>query len=90
MITSLGFRNNIQHYRKKLGLTQSQLADSIGITKTALCDYERQKYQPNASKALLLCAALGCSFYDLFQFEYLWVDGVLVTQTQDPGPGAAG
>ena len=32
--------NRIKHYRKKMNLTQAQLAEKLGITSSAVANYE--------------------------------------------------
>ena len=35
--------NNITKYRKRAGMTQQELADVLGITKTSISNYEQNK-----------------------------------------------
>lgn len=66
MVRLFVLKNNIRFYRKRLGLTQAQLACKVGVSKTALFYFERGDYSPTAKVALMLCICLGCSFEDLF------------------------
>jgi len=56
---SLG--NRIQNQRKQLGLTQSQLADRIGISHTQMARYEIKGVQPPADVLEKLADAFDTS-----------------------------
>lgn len=58
--------NYIRHYRLALGLTQTELAAAIGVSKNAISSFERAEYYPSARHAALLCEVLKVSFEDLF------------------------
>ena len=57
----MGFCENLKRARQCIGLTQQQIADSLGITKSTYCGYETGKRQPDIPKlrrlALLLCTS---------------------------------
>lgn len=90
MIKTYGFYNRIREYRLSHGLSQKQLAARVGVCPASIRDYERQRFQPGAEVALNLCIVFHCDFFDLFGFESIWVSDAVVTQSQDPGAGAAG
>ena len=69
MLADFHFCNRIRSYREALGLTQSELASKVGVSKNAISSFERKEYFPSAMTALYLCVALGCSFEDLFYLE---------------------
>lgn len=58
----MGFSENLKRARQRIGLTQQQIADALGITKSTYCGYETGKRQPDIPKlrrlALLLCASV--------------------------------
>lgn len=56
---SIGER--IRNERKTIYLTQRQLSDITGIPVTTISDYEKNKYEPNATNILKLSTALECS-----------------------------
>lgn len=52
--------------RKAKGLSQSELADMVGVKRQAIYDMESGRYVPNTHVALLLAKVLGCTVEDLF------------------------
>ena len=56
----------VKEYRQKAGLSQSQLAEKIGIRRQAIYDIESGRYLPNTSIALRLARHFGCRVEDLF------------------------
>lgn len=58
--------NFIRRYRIAAGLTQSELAAAIGVSKNAVSSFERGQYYPSARHAALLCDVLDVSFEELF------------------------
>ena len=59
--------NRIAAYRHKLGLTQQQLADLVGVSKNAISAFECADYNPSAFVAAKLCEAFNVKFEDLFE-----------------------
>lgn len=59
------FREIIVLERKLKGLTQQELADMIGVSRTSLNTYERGKAVPNLNTFKKLCNALDLSVSDL-------------------------
>lgn len=60
--------NNLKHYREKKGLSQSKLAEAVGISYRTLQDYEqdRKPLQKAAAITVLnMARALGCTVEDL-------------------------
>lgn len=58
----LNFCDNLKKSRQRIGLTQQQIANALGITKSTYCGYETGKRQPDLAKlrrlALLLCTSV--------------------------------
>lgn len=61
--------SHVKVYRLKAGLSQSQLADKIGVKRQAVYDIESGRYLPNTSIALRLARTFGCRVEDLFVEE---------------------
>ncbi|HEZ4471033.1 TPA: helix-turn-helix transcriptional regulator [Neisseria meningitidis] len=59
------FANRLKVERKKLGLTQSQLAEKCGITREMWGKYERGQFLPNCEIIFSFCA-LGADVNFLF------------------------
>ena len=66
---SLPLRNRLREVRTAQGLSQSQLADMVGVSRNTISSIERGQFSPTAKLALLLCIALDRKFEDLFYFE---------------------
>ncbi len=54
--------------RKEKGLSQSDLADLVGVSRNTISSIETGQYQPTAKLALLLCVALDKKFEEIFYF----------------------
>ena len=66
---SLPLRNRLREVRTAQGLSQSQLADMVGVSRNTISSIETGQFSPTAKLALLLCIALDRKFEDLFYFE---------------------
>ena len=66
---SLPLRNRLREVRTAQGLSQSQLADRVGVSRNTISSIETGQFSPTAKLALLLCIALDRKFEDLFYFE---------------------
>ena len=66
---SLPLRNRLREVRTAQGLSQSQLADMVGVSRNTISSIETRQFSPTAKLALLLCIALDRKFEDLFYFE---------------------
>jgi len=53
--------------RKRVGLTQSQLADIVGVSRKTINTVENHVFVPSTVLALKLARALECSVHDLFE-----------------------
>ena len=68
MNESLVLRNNVAEIRRKLGISQAELANMVGVSRNTISSIETGQYQPTAKLALLLCVALDKKFEELFYF----------------------
>lgn len=53
--------------RKTAGLTQSQLADMVGVSRKTINTVENHVFVPSTVLALKLARTLDCSVDDLFE-----------------------
>ncbi len=60
---------NLKAARKEKGLSQTELAEMVGIKRQAIYDIESGRYVPNTHVALLLAKVLGCKVEDLFSID---------------------
>ena len=68
MDDKLILRNNLKAARTEKGLSQSQLAELVGVSRTTISSIETGQFNPTAKLALILCIALDKKFEDLFYF----------------------
>lgn len=55
----------IKHYRKKLGITQAELADSLGVTQGAITNWEKGIRKPDIYMLKRIADVLRCTIDDL-------------------------
>lgn len=55
----MSFAENLKKARLSAGMTQQQVADKMGITKSTYCGYETEKRQPDVQKIKQLSEILG-------------------------------
>lgn len=58
--------NNIRRIRNAKGMTQEKLAAALGVTFQQVQKYEKGTNRVSSSKTDMICAALGCSLFDIF------------------------
>ena len=58
---------HLSERRKAAGLTQSQLAEMVGVSRKTINTVENQVFIPSTLLALKLAQALDCSVHDLFE-----------------------
>ena len=64
----------LKELREAKGLTQQKLADAIGVSRTAIYQWEAETYQPEGDNLINLARALGVSA------------AFLLGETDDPAP----
>jgi putative molybdopterin biosynthesis protein len=57
---------NLKSMRKARGLSQSELAERVGVKRQAVYDMESNRYMPNTVVALKIAKELECRVEDLF------------------------
>ena len=62
-------KNQIKEERLKKSLTQSELAELVGVSRQTIFSIEIRKYVPSVILCLKLSKALGKKVEDLFQLE---------------------
>lgn len=63
----MSFAENFKNARIKAGLTQQQIADTLGLDRTAIAQYERGTSTPNFKNLPKICKILGISLDELFE-----------------------
>lgn len=69
MNEELVLKNRLKEARMELKLSQSALADMVGVSRNTISSIETGQFNPTAKLALILCIALDKKFEDLFYFE---------------------
>ncbi len=68
MEDELILHNNLAEVRKEKGLSQSELAKMVGVSRNTISSIETGQFGPTAKLALILCIALDRKFEELFYF----------------------
>ena len=61
-------KNRLKEARAEKGLSQSQLAELVGVSRNTISSIETGQFNPTAKLALILCIALDKKFEELFYF----------------------
>lgn len=64
----LVLKNNLKEIRKEKGISQSKLADMVGVSRNTISSIETGQFNPTAKLALIICIALDKKFEDIFYF----------------------
>jgi len=69
MNDELIMKNRLKEARNERMLSQSQLAELVGVSRNTISSIETGQFSPTAKLALILCIALDKKFEDLFYFD---------------------
>ena len=69
MDDQLILKNRLKVARVEKGLSQTQLAELVGVSRNTISSIETGQFNPTAKLALILCIALDKKFEELFCFE---------------------
>ena len=61
--------NKVKVARVKAGLTQQQLAETVGITRQTVSLIEKGKYNPSLKLCLQICYAVNTKLDEIFWVE---------------------
>lgn len=61
----------IRELRRKAGLTQVELADSMGVAQNSVCGWETEVALPRSRELPALARVLGCSIEELYTEEVM-------------------
>lgn len=80
--------NNITFYRKKLGYTQNQLAEKIGVKTTSVSSWERGANSPDIETLYAICKLFNISLDEMYGVNtengYLVNDENSKTKAKEP------
>ena len=68
MDEQLILKNKLKEIRAEKSLSQSKLAEMVGVSRNTISSIETGQFSPTAKLALILCIALDKKFEDLFYF----------------------
>ena len=63
------FNNQLKFYRKTIGLTQSELAKQLGISRQAYQHYEYGDREPTLETLKRLCVIFDCTSDELLEID---------------------
>lgn len=66
--TKLILKNNLKQARNEHNLSQTELAEMVGVSRNTISSIETGQFNPTAKLALILCVALDKKFEELFYF----------------------
>ena len=69
MDDQLILKNRLKVARAEKGLSQTQLAELVGVSRNTISSIETGQFNPTAKLALILCIALDKKFEELFYYE---------------------
>ena len=69
MENNLILKNRLKTVRTQKNLSQSQLAELVGVSRNTISSIETGQFNPTAKLALILCIALDKKFEEPFYFE---------------------
>ncbi|MBQ1565859.1 MAG: helix-turn-helix transcriptional regulator [Clostridia bacterium] len=69
MNDTLILKNRLREARTEAGMSQGQLAETVGVSRNTISSIETGQFNPTAKLALILCIALDRKFEELFYFD---------------------
>ncbi len=69
MDEALILKNRLKDARTEKKLSQSELAELVGVSRNTISSIETGQFSPTAKLALVLCIALDKKFEDIFYFD---------------------
>ena len=69
MNENLVLKNRLKEIRTEKKLSQSDLAQMVGVSRNTISSIETLQFCSTAKLALILCVALDKKFEDIFYFE---------------------
>lgn len=61
--------NRVKELRERLGWTQQELAEAVGVSRQSINSIERQRYVPSLPLALLFARLFRTSTDEIFELE---------------------
>ena len=64
----MALTTNIREYREKQGLTQSELADLVGVRRETIVNLERGRYNPSLKLAMDIAKVFHVTVEEIFSY----------------------
>lgn len=61
--------NRLRQVRRFRKISQSELAQAVGMKQNSISSLETETYNPTLKHAMMISAALGCSIYDIWKLD---------------------
>ena len=61
--------NDLTTRRENEGISQGELADTLGVTRQTINAIERERYDPSLELALKLASHFDCQVEDIFELQ---------------------
>lgn len=68
MVKATRVTNDIRELRTARGITQAELASTVGVTRQTIIAIEQGRYSPSLEIAFLIARALGTHLDEVFQY----------------------
>ncbi len=68
MDDKLILKNRLKEIRAEMKLSQTDLANMVGVSRNTISSIETGQFNPTAKLALIICIALDKKFEDIFYF----------------------
>ena len=68
MDEQLILKNKLKEIRAEKSLSQSELAEMVGVSRNTISSIETGQFSPTAKLSLILCIALAKKFEEVFYF----------------------
>lgn len=68
MENTLALKNRIKEVRSEKKISQSDLANMVGVSRNTISSIETGQFCPTAKLAYIICIALDKKFEELFYF----------------------
>ena len=68
MDEQLILKNKLKEIRAEKAMSQSELAEMVGVSRNTISSIETGQFSPTAKLALILCIALDKKFEEVFYF----------------------
>ncbi len=69
MEESLTLKNHLKEFRAEKKISQTELAQMVGVSRNTISSIETGQFCPTAKLALIICIALDKKFEEVFFLE---------------------